>query len=202
MAKKERILDILGWIFLLLGIASVCGHLVFQNWRYAIWFCNHAMIITGLAVIYRNRFWLTAMLNWAVIPVSIWTLDFIVRVVFGVFIFGVTTYMFEGSVWNNLMSLQHLFTVPLMLYAMHLLKKPAKWAWLGTTAHGIILWIISYYFITPDYNVNCVHSACTLLNGLPYYVTLWPLIAILMFFLTNRFLCWAFSAPKAKRQAR
>ncbi len=197
MTNKERVLDFLGWLFLLLGIGSVIGHIVFQNWKYAVWFCNHAMIITGLAVLFRNRFWLTAMLNWAVIPVSVWAIDFIVRTVFGVFIFGVTTYMFEGPVWNNLMSLQHLFTVPLMLYTMYLLGKPAKNAWLGTTIHGIILWIISYYLITPDYNVNCVHHSCTMLGWLPYYVILWPLIGILMFYVTNKFLVWAFRKSKA-----
>ncbi|MEM4247172.1 MAG: hypothetical protein QXR48_00395 [Candidatus Woesearchaeota archaeon] len=196
MAKKERVLNFLGWIFIALGLVSVITHVVFGNWRYAVWFCNHAMIISGLAIMYKNRFWLTAMLNWSLIPVSMWTIDFVSKVLFGIFPFGITQYMFEGPI--QIISLQHLFTVPLMLYAMHLLGRPTKWAWLGTTAHGIILWIISYFFITPDYNVNCAHQACTLLKGLPYYVALWPFIAILMFFVTNKFLVWAFSVPKAK----
>lgn len=200
MTKKERILDILGWIFLVLGLVSVSWYLFFSRWQYAVWFCNHAMIITGIAVLCRNRFWVTAMLNWSLIPVSIWAIDFISGVIFNYFPFGITQYMFEGPL--QIISLQHLFTVPLMLYTMHLLGKPAKWAWLGTTAHGIILWIISYFIITPDYNVNCVHTACTLLKGLPYYTILWPLTAILMFFVTNWFLVWAFNAPRARRQAR
>ncbi len=200
MAKKERVLDILGLIFIVLGLISVISHVFFGNWRYAVWFCNHAMIIAGIAVLCRNRFWLTAMLNWALIPVGIWTIDFISALIFGYFPFGITQYMFEEPV--QIISLQHLFTVPLMLYAMHLLGKPARRAWVGTTIHGIIIWIISYFFITPDYNVNCAHHACTLLKWLPYYVVLWPLVAVLMFFVTNKFLVWIFSAPRARRQQR
>lgn len=198
--KKERILNILGWVFLALGIIAVIWFFGIRDWRYGVWFCNHAMIIVGLSVLKRNRFWLTAMLNIGLIPVSAWLIDFIGKLFFDVHLFGITRYMFEGSPWTHLISLQHLFTVPLMLYALYLLGKPHKNAWIGTSVYGAVLWFISYFFITPDYNINCVYSACPGLPALPNYVMLFPIFAIAGFFLTNLFLVWLFSALAAKRQ--
>lgn len=201
-SKKETILNVLGWIFLFLGLASITWYVKFQNWRYAVWFCNHSMIIAGIAVLCRNRFWLTAMLNWSLIPVTAWVVDFLCKIIFGIHLLGITEYMFTGSFWMHLISLQHLFTVPLMLFALHLLGKPAPLAWIGTTIHGTILWLISYFLITPDYNINCAHHACVTMNWLPDYVVMWPIVAFVMFFSTNKFLCWVFSALKARHQQR
>ena len=88
-----------------------------------------------------------------------------------------------------------------MLYALHLLGKPEKNAWLATTAHGAVLWIISYFFITPDYNVNCAHEPCLQLLTMQNYAYVWPLIAVVMFFVTNWFLVWL-SARAATHRAR
>lgn len=197
--KKEVKIRFLGWFFLFLGLISVFWHVVVQDWRYAVWFCNHAMIITGIALLNKNRFWLTAMLNWALIPVSLWVIDFVGKIIFGKFLFGITEYMFVEPWWKHFLGFQHLITVPLMLYALFLLRKPDKNAWIGTTFHGAVLWLISYFLITPDYNVNCVHETCVSFLRSQYYVVLWPFVAVLMFLLTNWFLVWVFhhkSSPK------
>jgi hypothetical protein len=204
MAKrqKERILDALGWFFIVLGITTAGWYVLFSRWQYAFWFCNHAMIIAGIALLKRNKFWTTATLNWALVPVSMWVIDFAGKVLFDAHVLGITEYMFIGPWWGRILSLQHLFTVPLLLYALQLLGAADKNAWLGTTAHGAILWLISYFIITPDYNVNCAHEACqSWLRG-EYYVVLWPLIAVALFYLTNAFLVWLLNSRAARRQAR
>jgi hypothetical protein len=192
--KKVQKIRFLGWFFLVLGIVSVFWHVLIQDWRYAVWFCNHAMIVVGLAVLNKNKFWLTAMLNWAVIPVSLWMIDFLSKLLFGMYLFRITEYMFVEGWWRHLLGFQHLFTVPLMLYTLYLLGKPVKNAWLGTTLHGSILWIIAYFFITPDYNVNCAHETCVpaIIPGFAAYPYVWPFIAIVMFIVTNWFLVWVF----------
>lgn len=203
MNKKELILDILGWVFLAMGITSVVWHVGFLKWQYAVWFCNHSMLITGTAVLLRNRFWLTAMLNWSVVPITIWVVDFIGKVLFNTHIFNVTNYMFEGPSWGHIISMQHLFAVPLMLYALILMGKPNKWAWLGTLLQSAILFVLSYFYITPDYNINCVHTACiSWLEWLPAYPAAWFILTALMFFATNWALVWIFSGPKARHQQR
>jgi hypothetical protein len=200
MKKKELVLDILGWIFIIMGVASVGWHVIFLKWEYAIWFCNHSMLITGTAVLMRNRFWLTAMLNWSVIPITVWMIDFIGKLFFNVYIFRVTEYMFEGPSWGHIISMQHLFAVPLMIYALYLLGKPDKWAWLGTLLQSAILFSISYFFITPDYNINCAHTACiSWLQNLPHYPIVWFLLTLGMFIVTNWLLVWIFSGREARR---
>jgi hypothetical protein len=200
--RKNRIIHSLGWFFLVLGTITAGWYALFSKWQYAFWFCNHAMIITGIAILKKNNYLLTAMLNWSLLPVSAWIIDFLSRLLFGIHPLGITEYMFFGNWWARLLSLQHLITVPLMLYALWLVGRPDKKAWAGTTIHGIILWMISYFLITPDYNVNCVHQACTtILQTLPAYQLLWPIIAFVMFFGTNWVLVRIFQSPKARHQS-
>ncbi len=201
-SKKEKILDVLGWFFLALGLITFFWYALIRDWRYAVWFCNHAMIIVGLAILKRNRFWLTAMLNWALIPVGLWIIDFLVRLLFGVHLFRITEYMFQRPWWQDLLSLQHLVTVPLMLWAMYLLGRPHARAWLGTAIHGAVLWVISYFLISPDYNINCVYETCARVLAIPNYVLWWPIIAVTIFFVTNKLLVWLFSAREAMHPRR
>lgn len=177
-----------------------------MRWQYVVWFCNHAMLIVGLSLLFKNRFWLTAMLNWAIIPVTLWAVDFLSKVLFGVFPFKVTDYLFEGPFWLHVISLQHLITVPLMLYAMWLLGRPHKWAWTGTALHGMLLLFISYFFIRPDFNVLCAHSSCvpSIVPDGPYYLLRWTLTSAGIFIITNFMLVSLFRkrGRTARRQAR
>lgn len=188
----------LGLFFILLGIITLFWHIFVLDWRYVFWFCNHAMLIVGWALLKKNRFWLTAMLNWSIIPVSLWVVDFLSKLLFGFYIFGITSYMFAQPFWKNIVSLQHLFTVPLMLYALWLVGKPHPRAWIGTTLHGTTLWLISYFFIRQDYNVNCVHKACVSFLDWPNYAFWWIIVGITMFFATNKILSLVFNAIKAR----
>jgi hypothetical protein len=160
------------------------------------------MIIAGIAILKRNRFWTTATLNWSLVPVSMWVIDFAGKLLFDTHVLGITEYMFVGPWWGRILSLQHLFTVPLLLYALHLLDSADERAWLGTAVHGAALWLISYFIITPDYNVNCVYEACQSWLQSEYYVALWPLIAVALFYLTNAFLVCLLNPRAATRQAR
>jgi hypothetical protein len=200
---KSTALNITGWFLLVLGIVTASWYVLFSRWQYSLWLCNHAMIIAGLAILFRNRFWLTAMLNWAVLPVSAWCIDFLGRLLFGVHILGITEYMFTGPMLTKLLSLQHLITVPLMLYGLLLMGRPDKKAWTGTALHAAALWAISYFIITPDYNINCAHAACSItLSWLPAYRIMWPVMAFAMFSLTNFFMVRIYQTRAARHQDR
>ena len=107
--KKNLILNIIGTIFIILGLLSLSRiFFVTAIWQNVFWWCDHAVLILGLAILFRNTFWLTAELNIALLPQILWSFDFFSKVFFNKFIFGVTAYMFEGPWAFKILSYQHL----------------------------------------------------------------------------------------------
>jgi len=76
--------------------------------------------------------------------------------------FGITDYFFsEGrSVLSNFITLQHIYTIPLIIYGLVLMKIKGKGAWKITYIEAGLLFIISRYFIPASVNMNCAHSNC------------------------------------------
>ncbi len=182
--KKERILNIIGIIFLILGIASLSRvFFTVATWQNVFWWCDHAVLIMGLAILFRNRFWLTAELNIALIPQFLWSIDFFSKLFFNKFIFGFTAYMFEGHWAFKLLSYQHLFVFILALIALILLGNADKRAWIGSLIHGIFLFIAGL-LIPAYYNINCVHKNCLNFQAEPYFLVWWALF-IVMVLITN-----------------
>ena len=182
--KKGVILNIIGTIFIILGIASL-SRIFFPaaTWQNVFWWCDHAAIIIGLAILFRSRFWLTAELNIMLIPQVLWTIDFLSKVFFNKFVFGFTAYMFEGPWTFKLLSYQHLFMFILALIALFMMGKADKKAWIGSFIHGIFLFITGL-LIPAYYNINCVHKNCLGFQAEPYVLVWWTLF-IAMVLITN-----------------
>lgn len=179
---KNKWLNIIGIFFIILGLVSI-SRIFWGVWQNVFWWCDHAVLIMGIAVLLRNKFWLTAELNIALIPQFLWSLDFFSKLIFDKFIFGFTAYMFDGGVIFKLLSYQHLFVFILAFIALFLLGKPPKFAWLGSLAHGTILFI-SGLLIPLEYNINCVHKNCLGFQT-PYPFLFWFFCFFVMVFLTN-----------------
>ena len=171
-----------GWLFLFIGLTPALTFFFWGNPQYFVWFSNHTFIILGLALLFRSPFWAFAELCLGLLPELTWSFDFIVNFLTGHSPMGITTYMFNnGSFnWLHLYSLQHVLFVPAALYAMYLLKGPVKKAWLGSIAHGIVMWGTSFAF-SIEYNLNCVYHTCVF--NIPYYRVTWPLLILAHVFL-------------------
>ena len=91
----------------------------------------------------------------------------------------------SASTIGNIISLQHLFTIPLAIYATHLIGLKRKDAWKLSFAQISLIFLIIVLFTPRESNINCVFKPCINLSiGLPYYLT-WFLIFFLMIFLTS-----------------
>ena len=67
------------------------------------------------------------------IPLLIWNIDFFYWLIFDKPLWGITDYFFVNNVFNlgKVISLQHLFTIPLSIYAANLIgvKRRDAWKW-------------------------------------------------------------------------
>lgn len=174
--KKE---DLIGTIFILIGIMPLLTFFFFSRIEYTAWFSNHSFIIMGIAVLFRSRFWVFAELLIGLIPELLWTADYFWKSVTGNYLIGVTEYMFTptgGFDWFHFYSLQHILFVPAALYALWVLGGPVKNAWQGSVMHGAGLWILGW-MLDPELNINCVREACAW--NVPHYQIMWPIAAII-----------------------
>lgn len=186
---KDKFLTATGYILLALGVVGIIANIYTETTNFIIWFCNHTVIILGLAFLFRSRFWITAELSIALIPQVFWSMDFLSKLLFNKYIFGFTSYMFSPD-YNPLLyylSLDHLIITPIALIGLWYLGKPV-WAWEGSLLHGVLLMIPSYIFANGD-NLNCMWKSCVpFIPTTTLYPILWPLIFVFLVILPTNWL--------------
>lgn len=192
--------DILGIIFLFLGITPLLSFLLFSRAEYVFWFSNHAFLILGIAMLFQSRFWIFAELCLGFVPELLWSIDYLFRLISGKFLWGFTNYMFTDAGafnWFHLYSLQHLLFVPASIYALYILGGPVKKAWAGSFLHMAVLWIISW-ILPAELNVNCVREYCAW--NVPCYPLVWPVAVVVWILVTYFAFCplWSVIGKKAR----
>jgi len=183
--KKEIILNVIGSFFLLMGIAAVLNAIYLKDYYGILWFCYAGLILIGISILKRNSYLLTAQLNILAIPLILWTIDFIYTLFNGQSIFGVVDYFFiRGPLFAKIISLQHLFTIPLSFYALYLIKIKREDTWKLSFAEIVVVYIITVILTPEANNINCVYGPC--INFVPRFYTLfWFVSSFLMVFVTS-----------------
>lgn len=184
--KKETILNIIGCIFIIFGIAAIINAIYLKDYYGILWFCYSGLIIIGISILIRNSYLLTAQLNIFTIPLILWTIDFVYFLAVKHSLFGIVDYFFATSTLiAKIISLQHLFTIPLSFYAMYLLKQKRKDAWKLSFLEIILIYIVSIILTSESSNINCVYRACVNFIPAKFYTITWFALAFLMVSLTN-----------------
>jgi len=177
-------LDILGYVLILFGLVGLVANIINNTFYNFIWFCNHMSILLGIAFLARSRVLMMAELSIALIPQLIWSIDFLGKLFFDIYIFNTANYMFalEYQPVFYYLSLNHLLLIPVAIYGVWKLGKPV-WAWKWSVVHGLILVPFSLIF---GHNLNCLGKSClpAIPSGTAYYV-LGPIAAVAMFWISN-----------------
>ncbi|MFH1248738.1 MAG: hypothetical protein V1660_01145 [archaeon] len=183
--RTRATLNFLGILFLITGILQFIVPWLDGNYTHFIWFSSHVIILLGVGILLRSRFLLTAELCIALIPETLWSIDFLGKLFSNKYFIGITQYMFEGKFdFVALVNLEHLLIIPLGLVAVWYLGRD-KNGWKGSLIHVLVLWVIGL-IAGPIYNINCIFKSCTLLFGnLSSYMILWPIIVFSMICLSN-----------------
>jgi len=183
--NKGIILNIIGSFFLLMGIAAVLNAIYLRDYAGILWFCYTGLILIGISILKRNSFLLTVQLNILAIPLIFWTIDFIYTLIFGNSLLGVVDYFFiNGPLFSKIISIQHLFTIPLSFYALSILKSKREDAWKLSFIEIVLIYFVTLILTPEASNINCVYGSC--INFVPkFYTFFWFVSNFIMILLTN-----------------
>lgn len=121
------------------------------------------------------------------IPLLVWDIDFLYWLIFSKPFLGLTDYFFVGgsSLIGKIVSLQHLFTIPLAIYVASLIGVKRRDAWKLSFIQIILVFIAVTLLSSSELNINCIFNPCiNVYFGLPYRLT-WFLIIFSMTFITS-----------------
>ncbi|MFH1151499.1 MAG: hypothetical protein V1788_00015 [Nanoarchaeota archaeon] len=189
MNKKQKLilLDILGVFFLFWGIVAISLSMYNQNPTQILYMCYLGLVLIGVGILTKRSFIIMSQVYILAIPLIVWDIDFLHWLILNKPLFGITNYFFaEGhSLLGKIISLQHLFTVPIAVYAASLIGIKRKDAWKWSFIQIILVYIFVSLFTPSDININCVFNPCiNIYFGLPYRLT-WFLIIFSLTFLSS-----------------
>ncbi|MBI2449743.1 hypothetical protein HYV49_05605 [Candidatus Pacearchaeota archaeon] len=184
--QKRIILNIIGIIFLAFGIAAIVNVTLRSQYEQVIWFCYIGLVIMGIATLKQNSFWLTSQINILAFPLLFWSFDFIILIATGNSIFGLTDYFLaeDFPLISKIISIQHLFTIPLSIYALYLMKLKRNDAWKISFVQLTALFFVTRIFTSSESNLNCVYRSCFNFT-LDFYPIAWFIAGSLMILITN-----------------
>jgi hypothetical protein len=184
--NKEGILNGIGIVFLFWGVVAVINSIYLGNYDQIIWFCYIGLVLLGVGILMRNSWLVGIQLAVLGIPLLVWDIDFVYFLFTWEPLFGITDYMFNANreLISNLISLQHIFTLPLGIYALYLIKGGRSDFWKGALVEIVAVYLSSL-LVGKSSNVNCVYESCVNFGiGLPYGVE-WFIGFLLMIFIVN-----------------
>lgn len=171
----------IGVFFILTGILAIFYALYNNHPESIFWFCYGSILLIGIGILIRNSTLISSQIYILLVPDLIWITDFIYYIFAGHSFFHIVDYFFEGNMTLPfLISLQHLFVVPLTLLVLSVIKIKSKFAFIFSFIHLILLFAITRYFTTPEFNVNCVYQACGSVFSSGIYPFLWIFLSFLM----------------------
>jgi hypothetical protein len=126
-----------------------------NGWQNFFWLCDLANFVVGLAL------WLESPLLWSSQAVGVllvqvlWTVDFLVALLFGVHPIGGTEYMFNSAepLWLRGLSLFHMAMPPLLLWGLRRLGYDRR-GWRLQTAITWALLPATFLLTDPAHNIN------------------------------------------------
>ena len=145
-----------------------------------------SLILLGIGALKKDGFLIASQIIILGIPYVFWNIDFYYYLINGRTLFGIVDYFFvPGSFIGKLISSQHLFTIPVSLYSLYLIKLKRNDFWKVSFLQVAAVFFVTRLATSPEKNVNCVFKSCTNFNfGLPYILE-WFLVYFAMVLFAN-----------------
>ena len=158
---SKNLLRALGVIYIILGIIAFYNAIKYTETAGVLWFSYAAFFIIGIGLLTRNSYLIASQFNIIFIPYIFWNIDFFHMLFTHTTLWGVTDYLFVARpTLVQLISLQHLFTVPVSLVALYFVKLKRKDFWKFSAIQVTLVFFLVKMFSNPERNVNCVFKNC------------------------------------------
>lgn len=186
-----KALNLIGSLFFIWGIAAIIDNIFKINSGIAplLWMSYISLILLGIGILRKNASLVASQIAIIGIPYIFWNLDFFHQLITGNSLFGITDYFFTpGPLSGKIITLQHIFNIPLSLYSLHLLSLKSRIFPIVSMVQVSVVFIVSRIVTDYDRNVNCVYHNCANFSfGLPY-IAEWFLAQFVMMLITSWFL--------------
>ncbi len=199
--RKFKHLTVIGIIFIIFGILAIVNSLIQSNVNQIFWYCYFSLFFLGLGLISRDSYLIGSQINIIAFPILFWDIDFFYNLFTSNSLFGITDYFFVGGQWlGKIVSLQHLFTLPLALYAFYKIGCNRKDMWKASIFTILSILILSKILTPSENNINCVYKSCvSFIPQVNFYLILWIVLLIVMILFTNYLLTIKSSKRKIPR---
>lgn len=181
---------IIGLFFLTLQLLVILGSYDAKRYDTFFWFCNNALFFFALGFFTKNYSLIKGLINVGFLGQLVWTIDFLGKIIFDVFIFNVTNYIFNSpsNVWTLLTITIHMFATSLALYVTRNIKPTSK-TLIYSVAYMMILYIGVIIYTLPSNNVNWVFKiGGEIAYSSSMYTLFWPVIVFLIVILPTQFI--------------
>lgn len=199
---KAIVLSVLGTYCLILGITAIFRSLYKQMPSQILYACYIGIILIGIGILTRRSFIILSQVYILAIPLLLWSIDVIYLLIFKSPLLGMADYfLFDGTI-DRFVSLQHVYLIPLSIYAAKLIGVKRKDAWKWSLVQLIVLFAAVTILSPPELNVNCVFRSCINIElGLPYPLV-WFLVSFSMVGITALLLNYFLWFRKIKKNRK
>ncbi len=185
---KHNLIYLIGFIFLIFGILAIVNTIAHIDEGLApiLWFSYIGLIVLAIGCFRHDSSLIASQLCILAIPYLFWNIDFFTYLFTGNSLWGIVDYFFnEGDLLGKLISLQHIFNVPLSLFAIYIIKLKRNDFWKISFFEIFVLFFASRWFTTPMQNVNCVYHNCANFDFEIWYPFQWFLGYFVMISITS-----------------
>lgn len=165
-----------------------------------LWFSDIALLALVPALWLENALLVSMMAISVVFFEALWNVDFLVRLLCGKSLVGLSAYMFDPKIPLSIRSLSgfHIVLPLLLLWALHRLGYDQR-AFVGQTVVALVILPISYLVSNPQENVNWVYgfgqNPQRILPGPVFVILLMLLFPLAVYLPTHLLFAKIFRAP-------
>ncbi len=169
-----------------------------------LWICDFANFVTLVAIWSESALLVSSQLAGVFVIQLVWAVDFLGRLLFGAHPVGGTEYMFDAASpwWLRMLSLFHLWMVPLLVWLMRRVGHDRRGVRLETLV-ALVLFPLGQQLGTPEQNLNWMWFPFgveqTLLPPLLFAFAAVPIATILLFLPGDLLARRLFARPGAGR---
>lgn len=186
--KKEKLLDILGWTLILVGISVIMFSILSGEIWMVLWMCYITAFIAGIGILKRNSKLVVSQFSIIAIILLIWNLDFFYYLIFGKALIITQPYFFNFNSSFALINLYHILALPIFIMSLYLMKIKEYNFWMISIPQVIFLYVATRLLTPPEYNVNCIMQSCLSTNFGNLYPLVWFSLFPISIYLTSYFL--------------
>jgi hypothetical protein len=162
---KEIILYVIVTLLTVVLLGGIIFYFTSRIYTGLLWICYPTITLIIWGILYKKPNLILSQLMLIIVPDLIWTVDFVGILVTGNSFLGVANYFFEpGSLLRKLVTLQHLFVIPLSILALSIIKTDKIKLKLLLISFAELMIFFALSFILPsDYSINCLPTStgCT-----------------------------------------